>query len=79
MLLFLSDCVKTLWIFVALTQLPRAASEPRPAAGSIRQLEYNCSQAEASHWSDHLPIHLDSASRVLSSGAHNTLHDAAYI
>ncbi len=80
-LLFLYDCVKTLWIFVALTQLPRAASEPRPAGcgrAAIRQSEYNCSRAEASHWPDRLPIHLDSASRVLSS-AHNTLHYAAYI
>lgn len=55
--------------FVALTQLPRAAPEPRPAGcgrAAVRQLEYNCSRGEASHWPDHMSIYSDSASRVRS-------------
>lgn len=55
---------------VALTQLPRAASKPRPAACSgaaIGQIEYYRSQKKQSHWTSDLPIYLYSASRVRGS------------
>lgn len=65
-----SDCVRRPSGFCCSdTQLPRAVSEASPTdcgRDAIGQLEYNCNQAKASHWPGHLPIYLDSASRVLN-------------